>query len=167
MPIDGRPSSSQEQNRAAATGSPNPSTFCPPPFSLSSPKRRRRGGLARTGGSPATVRSGAAGVWPRSSPFSSLFSLASPSFLFYVQHLRQLAMAAGGRPRRPRRSPRRCARSPVRGRAAVERPHGGAREPVRARSVSRRRRSAGKPASCGPIRSSRAASWTAGGGARR
>ena len=125
-------------SKPAAPGSlENPSSFVSPsPFFHRAERRRPwRPEGPRPRPSPAPVRSGAAGTWPLSSP-SPLFSLCNTQ--------RQRAMAAGGRPRRPRRSPRRCARSPVRGRAAVERPRGGAREPVRARGVSQRRQSAGE-----------------------
>ena len=65
----------------------------PPPFSQHTEQRRPLGGLARAGGSPATVRSGTAGTWSGSYPFPLCF--LSPFLSLSTMRQATASMAVG------------------------------------------------------------------------
>ena len=132
---DGRPAISADQNRQAPMLPQTLTIFIsPPPFSQHTEQRRPLGGLARAGGSPATVRSGTAGTWSGSYPFPLCF--LSP--FLSLSTMRQRPQCGGdgvhgGRRELQRRRgpPRRRVPSPLSEGAAVERFCCGARASAR------------------------------------
>ena len=130
-PKTARPRTSADQNPRRPVSSETLAHLSLPPLSFTALSGGGHGGRRgaappRRRPSPAPVRSGAAGTWPLGSPLS-----------LYTTEWRR---ALGGGGRRHRRPPRRRARSPVRERAAVERPGGGALCPKIARMSKARRR---------------------------